>query len=206
MWPSSFCVSLPRKYGCVMSEMAKNWTIHGLWPSDVQECCPYWRLFPSDLTSLVPELNRHWPTFTNLSNFQFWEKEWGKHGTCGGCIETLNSPKKFFGAALFLRTKYNIDRAFEKAEIIPSCRQSYQLRTFVGALESLLGRQFQLQCVTDRQGRQLLVQIQVSLFSNFSTGCVAEPPAGISPYHPCRPQSGILYVSPNQKDPRHPCP
>ncbi|XP_032084259.1 ribonuclease T2-like isoform X3 [Thamnophis elegans] len=160
--------SLPRKYGCVMSEMAKNWTIHGLWPSDVQECCPYWRLFPSDLTSLVPELNRHWPTFTNLSNFQFW--------------------------------------AFEKAEIIPSCRQSYQLRTFVGALESLLGRQFQLQCVTDRQGRQLLVQIQVSLFSNFSTGCVAEPPAGISPYHPCRPQSGILYVSPNQKDPRHPCP
>lgn len=38
------------------------------------------------------------------------EKEWEKHGTCGGCIETLNSPKKFFGAALFLHTKYNIDR------------------------------------------------------------------------------------------------
>ncbi|ETE60585.1 hypothetical protein L345_13677, partial [Ophiophagus hannah] len=38
------------------------------------------------------------------------EKEWEKHGTCGGCIETLNSPKKFFGAALFLHSKYNIDR------------------------------------------------------------------------------------------------
>ncbi|XP_070806040.1 ribonuclease T2-like [Pituophis catenifer annectens] len=207
MWPSSFCVSLPSKYGCVMSEKkAKNWTIHGLWPSDIQKCCPYWHLFPSDLTNLVPELNRHWPTFTNLSNFQFWEKEWEKHGTCGGCIETLNSPKKFFGAALFLHAKYNIDRAFEKVEIIPSCRQSYQLSTFVDGLEPLLGPRFQLQCVTDGQGRQLLVQIKVSLFSNFSTGCVAEPPVGISPYQPCRAQRGILYVPPNQKDPRHPCP
>ncbi|KAM3829947.1 adenosine deaminase domain-containing protein 2-like [Vipera latastei] len=206
MWPGSFCVSLPSKFECVVSEKAENWTIHGLWPSDIQECCPYWPLFPSDLTNLVPQLDRHWPTFTNLSNFQFWEKEWRKHGTCAGCIESLNSPNKFFGAALFLHTKYSIDRAFEKAEIIPTCRQSYQLSSFLDALEPLLRPQYQLQCVTDGQGRQMLVQIKVSLFSNFSRGCVADPPVGISPYQPCKAQGGIFYAPPNQKDPRHPCP
>ncbi|XP_063168582.1 ribonuclease T2-like [Candoia aspera] len=205
MWPGSFCVSLPSKFGCVMSKNAKNWTIHGLWPSNIKECCPYWHLFPSDLTNLVSELNSHWPTFTNLTNFQFWEKEWEKHGTCAGCTETLNSPNKFFGAALFLRTKYNIDKAFERAAIIPSCKWSYQLSTFVDVLQPLLGHQYELQCVTDRQERQILVQIKVSLFRNFSTGCLPGPSMDISPYKPCQAQRRIFYVPPNQKNPRNPC-
>lgn len=34
-----------------------------------------------------------------------------KNGTtCAVCLETLSSPQKYFGAALFLRTKYHIDR------------------------------------------------------------------------------------------------
>ncbi|KAG8143656.1 hypothetical protein E2320_000852 [Naja naja] len=78
------------------------------------ECLIFVQMWPSSFcVNLVPELNRHWPTFTNLTNFQF---------------------------------------------------------------------------------------------CNFSTGCMAEPPAGISPYHPCRAQRGIFYVPPNLKDPRHPCP
>ncbi|XP_062818290.1 ribonuclease T2 isoform X2 [Anolis carolinensis] len=127
MWPGSFCVALATRFECVLPKNANSWTIHGLWPSDITACCRYWYLFPSDLTDLMPDLNWHWPSFINLSNFLFWEKEWHKHGTCGGCVETLNSPSKYFRAALDLRTKYNIDSAFQKARIVPSCNCSYQL-------------------------------------------------------------------------------
>nr|XP_056701718.1 adenosine deaminase domain-containing protein 2 [Euleptes europaea] len=75
----------------------------------------------------MPELTQNWPTFTNLSNFQFWDKEWKKHGTCGGCAENLNSPPKYFRASLSLHSKYNIDRVFQRAAIVPSCNRSYQV-------------------------------------------------------------------------------
>ncbi|XP_062996391.1 ribonuclease Oy-like [Elgaria multicarinata webbii] len=206
MWPGSFCVALGRKFECVMPKNANNWTIHGLWPSDVMECCTYWRLFPSDLVDLMPELNVHWPTLINISNFRFWEKEWQKHGTCAGCIETLNCPNKYFRAALFLRTKYNIDRAFQTAAVVPSCRWNYQLKTFMGVLQPILGDQYELQCVTDVQGRQILVQIKVSLHSDFSTGCIEASSYDISPYKPCTAEERIFYFPANQENPHNPCP
>ncbi|XP_015263753.1 PREDICTED: ribonuclease T2-like [Gekko japonicus] len=205
MWPGSFCVALGRKLECVIPKNADIWTIHGLWPRNVIQCCPYWRLFPSDLVDLMPELTRYWPTFTNLSNFQFWEKEWQKHGTCAGCAETLNSPSKYFRASLSLRSKYNIDRAFQRGAIVPSCNHSYQLNTFVEVLQPILGDQYELQCITDTQGRQILVQIKVSIYSNFSTGCLPEP-SDYSPYKPCRAQRSIFYFPPHQANPRDPCP
>ncbi|XP_060113769.1 ribonuclease T2-like [Heteronotia binoei] len=174
-------------------------------PRNVIDCCPYWHLFPSDLVDLAPELIRSWPTFTNLSNFQFWEKEWRKHGTCAGCTETLNSPNKYFRASLFLHSKYNIDRAFRSGAIVPSCNSSYQLNTFKELLQPVLGDRYELQCVIDTQGRQILVQIQVSIYSNFSTGCLPKP-SDYSPYKPCRAQSPIFYFPPNQDNPRNPCP
>ncbi|XP_061452598.1 ribonuclease Oy-like isoform X2 [Rhineura floridana] len=205
MWPGSFCVALERRFECVLPKDANSWTIHGLWPSYVRDCCSYWHLFPSDLVDLMSELDRHWPTFTNISNFQFWEKEWQKHGTCASCIETLNSPNKYFQAALILQTKYNIDGAFQRAAIVPSCSRSYQLSTFVTVLQPTLGDQYELQCVTDAQGRQILVQIKVSLYSNFSTGCSSDL-YDISPYKPCSAERKVFYFPPNQENPRNPCP
>ncbi|XP_053124263.1 ribonuclease T2-like [Hemicordylus capensis] len=205
MWPGSFCVALGKRFECVMPKNASNWTIHGLWPSKLMDCCHYWSLFPSDLADLETELSLHWPTFINMTNFYFWAKEWQKHGTCAGCVEMLNSPNKYFKAALFLRTKYNVDRAFQRASIAPTCKHSYQLNTFVATLHPILGDQFELQCVTDVQGRQILVQIKVSLYSNFSSGCFTGP-YNISPYKPCKPQSGVFYFPPSPENPRNPCP
>ncbi|XP_008120220.3 ribonuclease Oy isoform X1 [Anolis carolinensis] len=206
MWPGSFCVALATRFECVLPKNANSWTIHGLWPSDITACCRYWYLFPSDLTDLMPDLNWHWPSFINLSNFLFWEKEWHKHGTCGGCVETLNSPSKYFRAALDLRTKYNIDSAFQKARIVPSCNCSYQLSSFQAALQPTLGDQYELQYVTDIQERQILVQIKISLSANFSTGCIQSGSHDGSPYKPCQAQENIFYFPPNLENPRDPCP
>ncbi|XP_042295581.1 ribonuclease Oy-like isoform X3 [Sceloporus undulatus] len=232
MWPGSFCVALTTRFECVIPKTASNWTIHGLWPSDIAECCHYWYLFPSDLNQdLMTELNRYWPNFINLSNFQFWEKEWKKHGTCAGCVETLNSPNKYFRTALSLHTKYNIDRrqsqwenglwikivkvtlcrilrvtAFQRNAVIPSCQQSYQLSTLQAALQPNLGDQYKLQCVTDTQGRQILVQIKVSLHTDFSTGCIESSFQDGSPYKPCQAERRVFYFPPNHENPRNPCP
>ncbi|XP_066494234.1 ribonuclease Oy-like [Tiliqua scincoides] len=206
MWPGSFCVALGKKFECVMSKNTGNWTIHGLWPSNVMKCCPYWYLFPSDLVDLTSELNSHWPTFTNLTNFQFWENEWQKHGTCAGCAEALSSPNKYFRAALFLHTKYNIDRVLEGAAIVPSCKHGYQLSTLEAVLQPLLGDQHELQCVRDTWGRQVLVQVKASLHSNFSTGCIASTGRGASPYKPCGPQQSVFYFPASREHPRNPCP
>ncbi|CAI5780649.1 ribonuclease Oy-like isoform X1 [Podarcis lilfordi] len=206
MWPGTFCIALGRRFECVLPKDANNWTIHGLWPSNIMGCCPYRYLFPSDLVDLTSELNEHWPSFINLSNFQFWDKEWQKHGSCAGCVEALSSPDKYFRAALFLRTKYNIDSAFQRAAIIPSCIQSYQLSTFMTVLRPVLGDQYELQCVTDVQGRQILVQIKVSLHSNFSSSCIEDSDYNISPYKPCTSERMVFYFPTSQKFPRNPCP
>uniref|UniRef100_A0A8D0C9B0 Uncharacterized protein n=1 Tax=Salvator merianae TaxID=96440 RepID=A0A8D0C9B0_SALMN len=205
MWPGSFCVGLAKKFECIMPENASSWTIHGLWPSNIKDCCYYWHLFPSDLVDLRLELDTYWPTFINISNFQFWEKEWQKHGTCAGCMETLNSPNKYFRTALLLRTKYNIDEAFQRATIVPSCSRKYQFSTLKSILQPLLGDQYELQCVTDVQGRQVLVQIKVSLGQNFTTGCLTSSSSS-SPYKPCWSKQDIFYFPPNHKNPRNPCP
>ncbi|KAJ6663580.1 hypothetical protein lerEdw1_009659 [Lerista edwardsae] len=147
-------------------------------PSSVVGCCPYWHLFPSDLADLTSELDNQWPTFTNLTNFQFWENEWQKHGTCAGCVETLSSPNKYFRAALYLHGKYNIDSTLESA------------------LRPVLGDQHELQCVTDTQGRQILVQVKVSLHSDLSVGCISAGCDGTSPYRPSPPRLAASFKAP----------
>ncbi|XP_028922147.1 ribonuclease T2-like [Ornithorhynchus anatinus] len=208
MWPGSFCVALQQKFQCVLPPGSNSWTIHGLWPNKVQNCCGCWRLFRSDLGDLSPLLDQHWPTFLNLSNIHFWQEEWWKHGTCAACLETLSSPSKFFGAALKLREVFNIDRAFQRAGIVPTCSHSYQLDSLQAALKPVLGEENELQCATDGQGREVLVQVQVSLFQNLSRACKASgPPDGtVSPYHRCRAQAPILFVPPDPARPRDPCP
>ncbi|XP_067413414.1 uncharacterized protein [Emydura macquarii macquarii] len=49
MWPGSFCVALGPRFDCIIPESADSWTIHGLWPSNIMNCCSCWHLFPSDL-------------------------------------------------------------------------------------------------------------------------------------------------------------
>ncbi|XP_074872962.1 ribonuclease T2-like [Carettochelys insculpta] len=206
MWPGSFCVALGPRFDCVIPADADHWTIHGLWPSNIMNCCSCWPLFPSDLADLSKQLAEHWPTFLNASSFKFWREEWQKHGTCAGCLEAFSSPSKYFGAALALRTPYNVDRAFQRAGIIPSCNHSYQLHTLQEALVPIMGQEQELQCVTDGQARQVLVQLKVSLFSNFSAGCLEEGAQEFSPYRPCHSQSRIFYFPLNPKNPRQPCP
>ncbi|KAK1900526.1 Ribonuclease T2 [Dissostichus eleginoides] len=49
-WPGAFCQNV------------NNWTIHGLWPQGVMDCCRCWPMFKSDVQELEAQLNEHWPS------------------------------------------------------------------------------------------------------------------------------------------------
>ncbi|XP_069500396.1 ribonuclease T2-like [Ambystoma mexicanum] len=207
MWPGSFCVGLGANYSCAIPTYVKNWTIHGLWPDQIMHCCSCWPLFQSDLQDLPSQLAQHWPTLINLTDFFFWKNEWIKHGTCAGCIESLSSPSKYFGMALKLRMVYNIDTALQKAGIVPSCNESYQYNSLYHALLPIAGEAFELQCMTDPQGRQILMQIKISLFRNFSSGCfLYSKTANPSPYRGCSNSKTVFYFPIRPDKPREPCP
>ncbi|XP_005987852.1 ribonuclease T2-like [Latimeria chalumnae] len=206
-WPGTFCVVLQKKFICTIPETIKTWTIHGLWPNHEENCCKCWHVFPSDLEELQPDLSRYWPTLLQKSNFSFWTNEWRKHGTCAACEKSMGSPFKYFKMALKLRTVYNIDRAFSKAGVLPSCNQSYQYDSIQDALSEVMGNFSELQCVEDYKDRQVLTQIKFPLFKNLSAGCedlseVSNP----SPYRPCTKKHPIYYYPINFQNPRDPCP
>ncbi|KAL0972827.1 hypothetical protein UPYG_G00195250 [Umbra pygmaea] len=217
-WPGSFCVGLNNSTKCKIPTSIQNWTIHGLWPSHVQDCCECWPIFHSDLKELDPELSQFWPSLLKAqSSFNFWKDEWIKHGSCAGCVEGMNSPLRYFQICLKLRKKFDIDRALnDDAGIKPSCNQSYQYKEIKHALAPITGDDpdAQIQCITDSKGREILFQVKIPLSRNLTFGChdgrqdaESESTQHWNTYsaHPCQLKSSIFYFPINYNNPHQPC-
>ncbi|XP_048836431.1 ribonuclease T2-like isoform X2 [Brienomyrus brachyistius] len=197
-WPGTFCVSVKDIPGCVVPQHVQNWTIHGLWPMHVDKCCECWPIFNSDLEELEPELSQLWPSLIKGRNFTFWRNEWIKHGSCAACKEGMNSPT----------------RILKNSGIEPSCINSYKSDDFRKALAPILSDLHEIQCVRDDEEREVLVQVKIPLYQNFTLGChqkdqegfvISSPPLVKSPLRPCPTNSPIFYFPIKHEDPYHPC-
>ncbi|XP_023667963.2 ribonuclease T2-like isoform X1 [Paramormyrops kingsleyae] len=212
-WPGAFCVSLKNISGCVVPQHVQNWTIHGLWPMHVDKCCECWPIFNSDLEELEPELTQLWPSLIKGRNFTFWRNEWIKHGSCAACKEGMNSPTRYFQTSLKLRRRFNIDEILRNSGIEPSCINSYKSDDLRKALAPILSDMHEIQCVTDDKEREVLVQVKIPLYLNFTLGChqhdqdsvLSSPPLTKSPLRPCPTHSPIFYFPIKHEDPYHPC-
>ncbi|XP_063762600.1 ribonuclease T2-like isoform X2 [Eleginops maclovinus] len=72
-WPGAFCQSLDEPSLCKIPQNVNNWTIHGLWPLRVRDCCKCWPMFKSDVQDLEAELQEHWPSLLQSHpSFLFW--------------------------------------------------------------------------------------------------------------------------------------
>ncbi|CAL8334379.1 unnamed protein product [Boreogadus saida] len=209
-WPGAFCTYLNETAKCVIPPEINTWTIHGLWPQKVYDCCSCWHLFPSDLEDLDEELSQEWPSFVkSKSYFQFWKLEWHKHGACAACVEGLNSPIKYFSLCLKLRQQFDITRALSEGSVVPSCDRPYKLAELEEVLTPLIGEHHEIQCIQDNQDRELWFQVKIPLSRNLTLGCpqrnsTAErgpPPRG----HPCPSQTPIYLVPIDHENPREPC-
>uniref|UniRef100_A0A4W3H0K5 Ribonuclease T2-like n=1 Tax=Callorhinchus milii TaxID=7868 RepID=A0A4W3H0K5_CALMI len=153
---------------------------------------------------LESDLLRYWPTMIKRPPLQFWRKEWSRHGTCATCLDSLSTPHKFFSLALQLRKTLSIDQAFAGAGIKPSCNVSYELKDIHSAL-SHLGADVSLQCY-NQKGREILMQIKVSVHKDFTVGCERwAKDTEISYFHPCK-HGMSIYLFPLSSHPDNPCP
>ncbi|XP_055052307.2 ribonuclease T2-like [Misgurnus anguillicaudatus] len=211
-WPGSFCISLNKKNICSIPQTIQNWTIHGLWPQKTGHCCDCWPIFHSHLQDIEAELSHLWPSFVKAKNyFLFWKEEWIKHGTCAGCEETLGSPVHYFQAAIKLRKLYDIDSVLKNSGIQTSCDVSYKYKEICAVLDPWFGSNYDLQCVTDKKGREVWVQLKISLFRNQTLGCHKEEQLFNNtvrmqgPGHPCPKNETIFYFPINYEQPYDPC-
>ncbi|XP_047450463.1 ribonuclease T2-like isoform X2 [Mugil cephalus] len=214
-WPGAFCKSLKDEILCIIPPGIDSWTIHGLWPMKAHSCCNCWPMFPSDVQELEAELSQHWPSLLKIkSSFRFWNEEWRKHGACAACVEGLNSPLRFFQICLKLRARYDFHRFLEEAGITPSCERVYKAEEVNEVLVPHLGDQYEIQCITDDQGREVWFQVKVKLSRNLTIGCdhhgdpsrdpgpgLSEPSSG----HPCPPHVPVYYYPINHQQPQRPC-
>ncbi|XP_053553974.1 ribonuclease T2 [Bombina bombina] len=202
MWPGSFCPYSGNSFKCQIPQFVNSWTIHGLWPNGVTHCCDCSVLFQSHLENIEGDMSIYWPSFTNDTNFFFWNNEWTKHGTCAICDERLSSPERYFGASLKLYQSLNIQRALMTANIVPTCNQTYKYLDILHVLQAEMGNNLKVQCSTDSKGRQLLNQVMFSLYPNLTSGSCSH--LGL-PYNSCDSQK-ILFPPINYDPPHDPCP
>ncbi|XP_056139804.1 ribonuclease T2-like [Lampris incognitus] len=213
-WPGAFCVTLNNWTRCRVPEDINTWTIHGLWPQRVQNCCGCWPIFPSDIKELDEELLAWWPSLLKAkSSFQFWKKEWEKHGVCVACVEGMNSPLRYFQISLTLRRYFDIHKVLDEAGVKPSCNQSYKVVDIHSVLAPLLGDSYETECVTDDQGREVWFQVKIPLSRNLSLGCPHDrgspaerrPGLIVSPGHRCPPEAPLYYFPIDYQQPHQPC-
>ncbi|XP_061137442.1 ribonuclease T2-like [Syngnathus typhle] len=206
-WPAAFCQSLDNASLCTIPEHVDTWTIHGLWPMKVTQCCRCWPMFFSDVQELQDALEECWPSLLKSQpSFHFWRDEWEKHGTCAACVEGLNSPLRYFQTCLKLRGRFDLHKALGDAGIKPSCDRPYKLSEVQDVLAPLLGRTYEIQCIKDDKERELWFQVKIRLSRNLTVGC--EHAADVTPIsqgHPC-PAQGTFYLLPiDWRRPSRPC-
>lgn len=166
-WPQTFCK---------MEHCKTNfsyWTLHGLWPNTGMRCNTSWHFNASLIEDILPEMEKFWPDLLEPSSPKFWNYEWVKHGTCAAKSESMNSEHKYFGKALELYHKFDLNSVLLKNQIVPS-EKHYTLDDVEGALTSAYGVKPKIQCVHPGKGGQVqtLGQIEICVDRDFQLmGC-----------------------------------
>ncbi|KAL5539990.1 hypothetical protein UlMin_044864 [Ulmus minor] len=101
-------------------EVAKNFSIHGLWPNDMSgasiwNCDPKNQFNERKVSMLVSDMQAFWPSITcpSTNSRPSWSHEWSKHGTCSGLIQF-----NYFDGTLKLKNRANILKALKNAGAI----------------------------------------------------------------------------------------
>ncbi|XP_040899295.1 ribonuclease T2 [Toxotes jaculatrix] len=161
-WPTTICV---------MDHCHSNisyWTLHGLWPDKGAMCNSSWHFNSSEIEDLLPDMKKSWPDLLHPLSTTFWKYEWHKHGTCAAKAESLNSQHKYFGKALELYHKLDLDGVLKKFDITPS-EKYYTFSQIEGVIENFYGVKPKIQCHSSKHAdSQLLGQIEICFDPDFT--------------------------------------
>jgi ribonuclease T2 len=121
-WSFSLCKN-QRTRLCVKLE-EKTFRIHGLWPANYTGTQPAFCtkrnpippvLTNNDVRRFGNNINTSWPNYLG-DNFNFWYREWRKHGSCS---YPQYSPTQYFALALNAYGRHNLYQILMNAKISP---------------------------------------------------------------------------------------
>ncbi|XP_068441880.1 ribonuclease T2 [Clinocottus analis] len=164
-WPTTFCsMEQPACHPNI-----SYWTLHGLWPDKGIDCNSSWHFNSSLIEDLLPDMKKSWPDLLNPSSSSFWKYEWHKHGTCAAKAASLDTQHKYFGKALELYHKLDLDSILKKFNITPS-ETYYKLSQIEGVIENFYNVKPKIQCVHPSKNAdvQILGQIEICFNPDFS--------------------------------------
>ncbi|GMN41861.1 hypothetical protein TIFTF001_011085 [Ficus carica] len=161
-WPGAYCDT---ERSCCYPTTGKpeaDFGIHGLWPnfnngSYPADCDPNNPYNQSEISDLVSDMEKEWPTLSCPSNngTKFWAHEWNKHGTCS---EHVLDQYAYFQTNLDLKKKADFLNALKTAGIEPN-GTFYSLDKIRDAIKSGIGYTPGITCNVDASGNCQLHEI-----------------------------------------------
>nr|AAK58852.1 self-incompatibility S-RNase [Malus domestica] len=146
----------------------KLFTVHGLWPSNVNgsdpKKCKATILNPQTITNLKAQLEIIWPNVLNRrAHVRFWRKQWRKHGACG--YPTIADDMHYFSTVIemYITKKQNVSEILSKAKIKPEGRFRTRDDIVNAISQSIDYKKPKLKCKINNQTTEL---VEVGLCSD----------------------------------------
>ena len=161
-WPATFCATTD---DCVVpTAVGQNFTLHGMWPSDVVPAnatepeypcyCTNEPFSMSAVQDLEPRLEVLWPEMkTSRAHDYLWDHEWTKHGTCAVADDatTFADQHDYFLKTLNLAEQLMPTQPMQAAGVTATT-SSQQL---TDVLQGAFGQRPLLECVGGQGGQML---------------------------------------------------
>lgn len=173
-WPQTVCYAWKEKYAPHTCRLPTNeeWTIHGIWPTQMGKEGPSYcnnasRFDSSVLSPIENELETKWIDVENgTAHYSFWEHEWDKHGTCAMVIKDINNELKYFRKGLDLLDIYDMKYVLAKANILPN--NSYRVPEILDGIEKVIGKTGQVECIVNPKTKdRYLFEVRICFNKSF---------------------------------------
>lgn len=154
-WPYTTCLDWEEKRhgGCKKIDKA-NWTVHGLWPTQLHKIAPgfcnnSWPFEASNLEPIMSEMETYWPDveLRDQPN-SLYEHEWMKHGTCAvaGKLPGISTQQDYFTTGCRMAKENPVTAWLKEWEIVPSATSRYTMASVWNAVVSRAGTRPHIDC------------------------------------------------------------
>jgi len=176
-WPYTTCLDWEEsREGNKCREIAhSNWTVHGLWPTQMGRIAPSfcnnsWHFDPSVLKPIMPEMSLYWPDVEIRAHQpdSLWTHEWAKHGTCAAQLPDIPTEVAYFNKGCQLAKENRITDWLEEADVVPTNDETYDIgKVWNAVLKGTGGKRPHIDCVKI-DGQAYISEIKICYSKNFT--------------------------------------
>ncbi|XP_078340573.1 ribonuclease Oy-like [Crassostrea virginica] len=111
-WPVTYC---KQPYITCRQNLMDFWTIHGLWPTNVNRPNPTCNGSSFDLHSIQPvieeQMRIQWPNLREHKlDEEFWKLQWKRHGKCTIGVPGIENLGEYFSKTIQLANQFDIKK------------------------------------------------------------------------------------------------